>query len=406
MDLQRLWRRSAELRLLGKDNKAMRKKILSIIIMSIVTITLVMMTIFTSFANDSDLPVKGTSGNIFTSQASVTDQEYSNEFFWAGQTLYFERNNVTGEAFGAGQTIQINDSNFVGGLKLAAQDISVSGSKINQTLMAACQSLTVTNATDAHAIYFAGQNFSFEGTSTEVQAYGEKVVINGTVNGDVNIQASTVKIGDNAVINGNLKVESSKKPEISSSATITGTKSIHIDKKETAKENTFADKLLAKATFRFYMAAVTVLLAAILCLIMGKNLDSAKEMVEKSAPKQLLTGLVALAVSPIAIIVLCITIIGIPIAILLGMVIAVISMTATAFTGAALGRLVFKKWNVWPASILGAFVVSIVKIIPIFGGLVSLAAFIFMLGWIIQYNWQKFEHGKSKKDDVAPEVIS
>lgn len=384
----------------------MRKKMLSIVMLSVVTFTLVMMTISTSFANDSSVPKIGTSGNIFSSQTSVTDQEYSNEFFWAGQTLYFERNNVIGEAYGAGQTIQINDSKFAGGLKLAAQDILVSGAKINQTLIAACQSLTVSNASDVHAIYFAGQNFSFDGTTTEIQAYGDKVEINGTVNGDVKVEASSVKVGDNAVINGNLKIESSKKPEISSGATITGIKSIHIDKKETAKESSFADKLLAKATYRFYMTAVTVFLAAILCLIMNKNLDNAKEMVEKTAPKQLLTGLVALAVLPIAMIVLCITVVGIPIAILLGLVVTVIAMTATAFTGSALGRLVFRKWNVWPASILGAFVLSVVKIVPIFGGLVSLAAFIFMLGWIIQYNWQKFEHGKTNKTDVAPEVTA
>ena len=376
-----------------KGGRTMKKKLLSITAIFALIMCMCLQAAFASDGTES-------SGNVFTGESVLSGKTYSNELFWYGDDLAMSRSTVKGDVFAAGQTLIFANNTMASGLRACGQNIDVNGTTTAQSAMLCGETINVNNASDLNSAYMAGQEINFDGTAKCVRAAGQDVTINGKVDGDVYIHADKVVIGDNADISGDLNVTASKQPKVSDSAKIGGETNVTIHK-STFNEMDF---LALKGMFRLFCMAATVLIALALCLIMGRHLNDAKEMVTRKPGMQFLSGLIALIAVPVAIVAFCFTLIGIPLAVILGSAYALILMVSTAFAGSALGRLVFKKWNVWPASLLGALILSAVKIVPILGGLVSLGAMLFTLGWVVQYNWNKYDHKKKASPDVEVTV--
>ena len=106
------------------------------------------------------------------------------------------------------------------------------------------------------------------------------------------------------------------------------------------------------------------------------------------------SGAVVLVSLPFAFILLCITVIGIPLAVLSALAVSVLLIAAVPFTGASLAREFIPQWNKLAASLAGAAALVILVHIPYIGIIVRAGSWIYILGYCLQRMWQ----GRSRRE--------
>lgn len=268
---------------------------------------------------------------------------------------------------------------------------------------------TVTGDVDAAAgsVIIAG---TVEG---DVSAGAGSVEITGQVDGDVSVGTGSLTIGKDAVIGGRLKAGAG-------SARIAGTVvgdvelgagSIVLeptatfqgdvrydgdldDRGATVDGRLIRDRSLTQSEFRpfagfgstlfdVYGFLVNLVLGAVLLLVFP---DGSRRLARRLRDEPLSTGLyglVALIGIPILLVLVAITIIGIPLAIIGALLFAVM-----VWVGSIYGRYAVGEWllgyvgtdNRWLALVVGLVVVGLVSLVPILGGLVEFVVLLLGLG--------------------------
>lgn len=335
-------------------------------------------------------------GNLFASDA-ISTASIPRDLYWAGSSLNLSGTQIGGDAIIAGNILNLEKIHTTGSVRIAGNMVTLSGITVDNNITAAGNNVSISNGTKASGVYAAGSTISFDGECQAMSLSGKTVTLNGKVNGNATIDAEQVVIGDNAVVTGKLTVNASEKPDVPSSASIG---SLSYTQNQNQEETEAADtpsQAAKTAKHAGYWLASTVALAAFLILLANKALEGAKTMtVQKPAPL-FVSGLVGLLALPVLLILLLITYIGVPIAFIVALPACALGLSATAFAGASLGRLVFPKWNLWGSSLLGAAVLSLVENIPILGFIVTFAALIYTFGWVIQWIWEQIKHPDWKK---------
>lgn len=343
-------------------------------------------------------------GNVyFTGDSTILNSKtVEKDFYMAGNDCKINNSNIAQDALVAGNTLSFNDVTIGGSMRAAGYSIAVNNTKVENNITAAANSISVGPQTTADAaILFAGC-VSFDGTCGDLKIYAESVTVNGTVTGDALICASKVTIAESAVINGNLRVESENEPDTSDSAVINSLDYEKIvETNDIPKNITTGVRIANKLLSRVYWIPALVLIAFIFCLILGKALNQSAEMLLKKPAVMLGSGAVTLIALPVALILLCITYIGLPLAGLLTLLILPVMFFAVTFTGASIGRIAFKTLHPWLASIIGTAILVFVRIIPYIGGLVLFVSLIYTLGYLIQVCYAEIKTSNKKKQQPA-----
>ncbi len=339
--------------------------------------------------------------------SDTVENEYSEDSsgnaFFAGSDVSLSGRKVLG-AFGAGNSVTVDGATSEDAVCLAGRSVSVSDSTVGGTLFAAGQHIRVTDSSvhgniiaagsdieigrgvSSRSVLAAANDISFYGTATSISAGGNKVLIGGEVQGDVGITAENVEILDGAVITGKLTVVSSSEPVISGQARI-GDYEFTLVQRKTVEEKTWQQKLVSKIRNCIYWIAAMCIPAVLMCWLAPKYADRACELIGKRPGAVLGSGAVVLVAMPIVFLLLCITLIGAPLAcILLAGYILTICLSVM-FAGATLARKVFKKMNPFVAAIIGVAVLEIAVRIPYLGPVVRTAAIIYSLGTLLQVLW-------------------
>lgn len=352
-----------------------------------------------------DLMKTDSVGNVYFTGDSMTFDNKSSEkdFYMAGNDCKISNSDITQDALVAGNTLSFNNVNVGGSMRAAGYSIAINDVKVKNNITAAASSISVGPETTSDAAVLAAGSVSFDGTCGDLKIFAGNVTVNGTVTGDALICADKVTIAESAVINGNLRVESGKEPVISDSATVNSLdyeKVVEVD--DDVEENiSMGARIAHKLLSRVYWIPAIVLIAFIFCLVLGKALNGSSEMLLKKPAVMLGSGAVTLIALPVALILLCITYIGLPLAVLLTLLMLPVMFFAVTFTGASVGRIVFKTMHPWLASIIGTAILVFVRIIPIIGGLVLFVSLIYALGYLIQICYAEIKTSNKKKQPAA-----
>lgn len=117
------------------------------------------------------------------------------------------------------------------------------------------------------------------------------------------------------------------------------------------------------------------------------------------------TGAIAMICIPVASLILLITVIGIPLSLILGLIYTIMLMVSVPFAGAAAGQAVFgklvPKMNAWGSTIIGVVVLLILRKIPYVGGIVKLATVLFIIGYFTMTFYAKYI--KKDKENLLEE---
>ena len=307
------------------------------------------------------------------------------DYVWFGRNLELGQCTIVNDLIAAGQTVKLTDCVAGGSIRAAAQDIVISGSKTGENITVAAQDVTIQGC-EAKAVAVAGSVVSVSGSCKELTVYAEKVFIDATVEGDVAVGANTVEIGSNARIKGTLHVSASSDPVMQRGAEVGD---VEFEQSEGASTADVESSFAALGGMLAIMAAIlgiisTLLIAVLAEWLFKRHTAAAAEMIRSRTGATIGTGIIGAIVAPIAIIILICLVITLPVAGALVFALLAMTVVAGGFAGASLFKLAFPRLGRFKCALAGGAIVGVASAIPFLGSLVGVAAFMYMLGYVLQ----------------------
>jgi cytoskeletal protein CcmA (bactofilin family) len=292
---------------------------------------------------------------------------------------------VDGDLRAMGERIMVSGT-VSGEAALAGQDIEVTG-EVGRSLHAAGQSVQLSGAArvggDAR---LAGQEINVRGrVSGDVDAAGESVLIDAVIDGDANVRARRIIVGPHASIAGRLTWRAAAAPEIDPAARITGGSEGAVgDWRERRIE--FSPEAMrgfgraANVGFSLLWALSAFLIGLVFALAAPAYFDRATAALRAHPLPALGWGLLMLF-APLAVaVVLAVTLIGIPLAIIALLAYPLYLAAGYAMGAAGFGALALRAQSAGArlgALALGLAVVIALGLLPWIGG-----AFGFVATWL------------------------
>ena len=327
-------------------------------------------------------------------QSVIVEGTVKGDVFCAGQTVEIT-GHVEGDVLCGGQSVRVSGV-VDGNVRAGGQTVTLSGS-IGHSATVAGQSVNIDSTTSVgRDLSVFGQSVHLEGTvARDTLIVGQNADVSGTTTRNLDVVAQDVTIVNGAHIGGAFTYTSRNMATVAPGAMIAGA-TTH---KEPPVHNRPTRAALWGGSFAlsvYWFISMVVLGAAGLAAapILFRRSEAA---LQKHPWATLGIGVAALFVTPIAALLLAITIIGVPLAIVLILCWIVSLIVSPIFAGYALGMGLakamhwqFSFWRHFIPLILGLLVIALLWWVPLLGGLVMFAAVVFGLGALLQ---AKFARG-------------
>ncbi len=319
-----------------------------------------------------------TAGNNINIAGTVNGDVYC-----AGQTVTIS-GTVNGDVICGGGTIIISGK-VDGSVRLGGQTVTISGIVSNSATIGASDLIIEKTATVSRDLLGGTSNITINGTvARDVVSGSSNMTINGIVGRNINSDVEILTVGSTGSIGGNIDYTANQDITIISGGKVSGT----VTRTAPSQDSQSAKSSFAAFSFGWsiYMLFAYLLIALVIAIFLPKLLNDASTNAIKAPGKTALKGLVAVIFVPILIIILFVTIIGAPLAVITLLIWIAISMLSSSFAGYALGKKLFPKLKQPIAIILsGVSIITVLTIIPvpIIGFVVSTASYLFGTGMII-----------------------
>ncbi len=304
------------------------------------------------------------------------------DVYCAGQNITIS-GEVTGDVFCAGQSITISGT-VDGSVRLAGQSVVISGIIHNNASIAA-QNLSIDkNSVINRDLLGGSQTTTINGLiGRDIVIGSENMTINGVVGRDINGDINTLIIGSTGQVSGKLDYTSVNNPTINNGGHVLGTTTIYAPKDTPKMSGNWIGAAILGGFIYFLVAMI--LIGITLALIIPQTLNEATAKAMKNPGKITLIGLLTVLATPLLVIMLFMSVIGVPLAILITLAWLIIMILNTPFVGYMLGKIIISKNTKKPFLImpLGLSVLTIIYFIPILGFIVMFAAHVFGTGMIM-----------------------
>lgn len=327
--------------------------------------------------------------------ASVAAQESR-----AGGSVVVEAGETTGDLEAFGGQVEIRGT-VDGDLSAFAGNVVIAGN-VTGDVETAAGNVMIAGQVDGNVSAGGGNVQLAESGSVggTFEAGAASVRIDGTVDGNARVGADTITVGETASIGGDLEYDGTL--DVADGAQIQG-ETIQTDDLQTGAEPA---PVVPGWIFGVYALLVTLLVGAVLLLAFPAF---SRGLVDRTADRPGWTGLAgigALVGIPIVLVVVAITIVGIPLA-LAGFFLWLLAL----WIGSIYGRYVLGAWllsladreNRWAALVLGVVLVAVLGWLPIVGGLIELVVLLLGLGALAMglYDAYRRSRGSSDESDGA-----
>lgn len=301
---------------------------------------------------------------------------------------------VAGDAALAGGSVRL-DASVGGGLYAAGGKVFLNGS-VGRNVRAAGGHVQIgPDAKISGNVSVAGGDVAMRGTvKGYLSAAGGHVLIDGPVEGDVIASGGHVELGPNARIGGKLKYRTNdfqRDPAAQVAGSVEALaahRAMHED----------GSPWHRRTGGRWIWSAGVMLMAVLLAAAVPAVSARMAEELRSHPWLSLLWGLVAFACIPVAAVLLLITIIGIPLAILAFLLFLALLLAGQAVTVASIADLVLRRYRpadaaraAWRAgfAILAALGLALLVRVPYLGGLVALVAILAGIGVIAAWAFRR-----------------
>ena len=331
--------------------------------------------------------------------------------------------------FKKGQNYTV-DSTINGDLYCLGQDVVISGT-INGDVMCAAQNIFFSGTANGSA-RFAAENVIIMGKITgnvsaiasnvkiekqsilgaDLQAAASHVLINGIINRDFSAAAKTVTINgqvgrDVDVKNSNLTV--SNGATIGGSINNNSTKPANIsnDAKTSSVNNYTTNKTkFAKAAKSFLLGYVYwfisfLIISFAIVWLFPKPLINSIKLANQKPLSVAAVGIITIFVAPLVLLILALTIVGIPLAILLALIYAIIIFMSGPFFAFLVGSKFLPEQRLWVRMLLGSSIVLVAYSLPVVGIFMALLVVVFGGGLFTSLIIERLPHAKQHKVATA-----
>lgn len=261
-------------------------------------------------------------GEIFAARENViVHEEHAGDVFAYGDSIEI-RANVDGDVVLIGEKVQI-DAEISGSAIILAQEIIVNGAVQRNAYLAGTAININENAAVSKRLYIAGQDVNVAGNMANrsyIRALDAQ--LNAQFNDSVYIYASDYALNELAAVNGDLTIFSENHVDVAAER-VEG---------EVTYENlpTQSDEVYSWFLFPVFKPILFVstlftwfALGYVLIYLWPNTLRKKSDEIQKHIPKAFLFGVLWYIVVPLFMLVLFISIIGIPISIILGLVLII-----------------------------------------------------------------------------------
>ena len=320
---------------------------------------------------------KGTTinGSLFAAGSAITiDGTVNGDLFCGGQTIVV-RGTINGDIICAGQTLTVSGA-VSGNIRAVGQLIEVAG-PVRRNITAAGQTITMTPG----AVI-----------SGEVLAAGQTVALGSTIGRDVMAYAQKVSLGEKARISGDLTYTSVGELTQATGAAVTGTITHLLPPKDDwskpavkkdwmPKQKPWAQSAVGSIIFYLIVGAAVVFIGP----------KYATRVTEQMQTRPLVGGLVgflSFMVVPMMIIMMAITLIGIPFAMIVGLLFGLAVLICRVYVALIAGERVLglfgrKKPQVLTQALVGIPVLWFLFHVPVLGWILSALAVFWGMGGIV-----------------------
>jgi cytoskeletal protein CcmA (bactofilin family) len=323
---------------------------------------------------DDDLYVAGST--------VIIDGTVNGELWAFGSTVTIN-GEVKGSMVAIGQTVNVNGS--VGhAARLVAETLNVSGDIMGDLIFFASEANIASKAKIGGDSLFFAENVHIDGAvERDIKGSANEVTLTNEVGRDVELNVENLTLTSAANVQGNLTYTSENEADIQSGATVSGKTTHNIpEAKEPGPFSGIGGKILG-----FFMALVTGLF---IILIAPRRSASAADAIRNKPWISLGWGAVILFATPIAAIVVCATVIGIPVGLIALVLYAIAIYISQVFVGLFLGRWIIGRFRAVESKAImigalasGLVIITLLGLIPYLGFWIGLAVALFGLGAVL-----------------------
>ena len=375
-------------------------------IVAIITVTVLTLGVARAANSRAELAADQTVNGVYVRAAENISLRgtVNGDVIVAGSTVEIE-GTINGSVYAAAERVVVRGV-VTGNIHAVGSDVEVAAREAGSVFVAAADVKT-DDGLRAQNLFAAGSDVRTRGeVAQNMYVGGSIVLVDSKVGGDVAVAGETITIAGGATIGGNLTYTSQSEATIENDRSITGS----IKRTDPAREVTPAERIAAQLSDMAYWLAANIFIAAIALFIMPKVFLPAEDYFVKKPLNNYFKALVFVVFTPILLILLLFTIIGIPLVFIGGLVyllVLVLAPTASAhFVGSyALNQMAAKKANTGPrsymaelgAAALGFFLLAVVGLVPVLGGFLTVAAFFLGVSILLSRNLAPLGYGSITK---------
>lgn len=324
---------------------------------------------------------------------TINAKSYIKDLFQAGENISID-NELDGTAFIAGETIEINNKingiTFVAGSELdinskqeyifgAGATINIK-SDVEKDLFLAGETINIKeNSNVLRDAYLVANSVNIEGNiERNIYISANTVDLKGNFNGNVIVSATQINIDDNVKISGTLKYNENATINKINDKIQTKTYKAETD------EITFTDYITNFISTYIHITLLGIVLVFV-CEGLFKNSLKQTEKGAKDVVSLCGKGFLILIGVPIIALMLLFSGAFISIGVVGATIYAILIYCSHIFTAYFIANLLDKKYfkknmNSYLLIIIGLFIIYVVKLIPVIGGLVSFISLLLGLG--------------------------
>jgi anti-sigma factor RsiW len=307
---------------------------------------------------------------------------------------------VRGNVYSAGESVSIS-GNVGGNVHAAGKNVEVD-TKVGGTGFLAGQNVTVTEDSElARGGFLAGETVRSKGrVGRDLHFAGEKVELGGNVERNARGYGRQISVSSGGSVGGDLHVTVPEEGalEVDDGATIGGETTIEIDEEHEHRAFMYPG---------FYLGVLAKTLAALLFGVLLVTLFPSLRPTAPESSREILRdmgiGFVALVATPVAAVIIALTIIGIPISIMLGVLYALLLFLSTLVVAYFAGeRLPFgadSSTGVALRTGVALLVIYFAMEIPFVGGGLHFVVHIFGIGVLLMHARDLY---LARRDAAAP----
>ncbi len=268
---------------------------------------------------------------------------------------------------------------------------------------------TVVASSTAQNTHLVGGLVRVQGSGGDVTVYGADVYLSGTIAGDVHVVASDkLFVAEGTTITGALEYDAPQQIVVPATATISGGvtytgSSTFLPTNEEAKRFAIAGAGVLLITRIIAIAIAAGVVVGLFPVLANLVVDRTIRRTPKRFILLALLGFAAIVATPILILFLLVSFVGIALAILLSALYVLMLLLAYLYagliSGAALSQALFKREHcTWRTAVMGTLVLYIVGLVPVLGVLVICVITSAALGALMAIVYRK-AFGSAQEDE-------